>query len=209
MNPSNETCCLNREGIRVTVYHNPARIPTIAEAWTTYYEDAGYTLPTTMAGPLTTASSFSRNKVIPYTSTTLSRQSHSLIGVTTSSSQHATATSTSEAIDTSTPNPAITPREKAIVGTASAVGGLGLLGAVGSVYLFRRSRKRLDQLETKLRLERVNPKYTSSTEQGVLREMDATWDRPLNEAHLGGLNELERQDGREERVELPACENSS
>ena len=42
----------------------------------------------------------------------------------------------------------------------------------------------------------------SSTGAGLPTEMDATWDRPLDEAHLGGLNELVGQDGREQRAEL-------
>ena len=34
------------------------------------------------------------------------------------------------------------------------------------------------------------------------REMDATWGRSLNEAHLGGLNELGVRDVPEQRAEL-------
>ena len=142
MYPGNETCCLDRKGSREITYHNPARIPTVAEAWTTYYEDAGYSLPTTTADPLTGTSHFSRNTFTSYSSTTSATRSQSLNAVPSSSFHHSNATNISEPIHTSTATPAISSREKAIIGTASAVGALGILGAAGSFYLFRRSHKR-------------------------------------------------------------------
>ena len=189
MYPGNETCCFDRKGSREITYHNTARIPTIAEAWTTYYEDAGYSLPTTTATSLTRTSPFSRNTFTSSTSTTPSIRSQSLNAVPTSSFHQPTATNTSEPIHTSTITPALSPREKAIIGTASAVGALGILGAAGSLYLFRRSHKHSKHPEQKPRL-------------GTLSEMDATRDRPLHEAQSGGLHELVGQDGKEQRPEL-------
>lgn len=108
-------------------------------------------------------------------------------------------------------------REKAIIGTASALGALLILGAVGSLYLFRRSRiKRSEKPGPKDRLEAVAIDDTGLTRPRMVGEMDATWDRPLDEAHLGGLNELTGRDdmgpraeltgqnGKEVKAELPA-----
>ena len=202
MYPGNETCCLDRKGSKEITYHNPARIPTIAEAWSTYYEDAGYSLSTTTADPLTRTSSLSRNTFTSHTSTTPSTQSQSLSAVSTSSLNHPTATNTSEPIQTSTTSPAISPREKAIIGSASAVGALGILGVVGSLYVFRQSKKRSKQPEPKPRHETIKFEDTALKGHGMPREMNATWDGPLHEAPSGGLNELVGQDGRDHRPEL-------
>ena len=87
-----------------------------------------------------------------------------------------------------------------MIGTTSALGALVILGAVGSLYLFRRSRSKQSR--------KPGPKPRPGAEDAELaghdvpREMDATRDRPLDEVHLGGLNELVGRRGRELRAEL-------
>ena len=185
MYPGNTTCCLDRKGSREITYHNSARIPTIAEAWTMYYEDAGYSLPTTTADTLTRTSHFSRNTFTSYTSTTPSIRSQSLNAVPTSTFHDLNATNTSEPIHTSTILPAISPREKAIIGTSSAVGALGIVGVAGSLYVFRRLHKR-----------------SKLTGHGILAEMDASRDRHFHEAQSIGMHELIGQNAKKQRPEL-------
>ena len=215
MYPGNETCCFNRKGSREITYHNPARIPTIAEAWTAYYEDAGYSLPTTTADHLTRTSHFSRSTFTSYTSTTPYMQPQSLNVVPTSSLNHPIAMNTSDPMQMSTTSAAISPREKAIIGTVSAVGALGILGTAVSLYLFRRLHKRQKQPEQKPRLDSVMVEDTALAGHGILSETEAKRDRPLHQAQLGGLHEPVgqsgkeqkpkpmEQNGREERAELP------
>lgn len=211
MNSGNETCCLNREGIKEITYHNNATIPTNAQAWTAYYENAGYSLPSTTIDPLT--STFPTLK----SDTTLPVQSQPLNYATPSTSQQPSLINIVEPTHTSATATAMSSREKAIIGTASALGALLILGAVGSLYLFRRSRfKRSGKPGLKDRLEAVTIEDTGLTGHRMVGEMDATWDRSLDEAHLGGLNELMGRDnmalraeltgqnGREVKAELPA-----
>ena len=180
-----------------------------------YYEDAGYSLPTTTADTLTRTLHFSRNTFTSYTSTTPSIRSQSLNAVPTSTFHDLNATNTSGPTHTSTILPGISPREKAIIGTASAVGALGILGVAGSLYLFRRSHKRSKQPKQKPTLDSLMVEDMALTGHGILTEMDATRDRSFYEAQSIGLHELMGQDGktqrpelmeqngREERVELP------
>lgn len=197
MNPGNETCCLNRKGIKEITYHNNATIPTNAQAWTTYYENAGYSLPSTTIDPST--STFPTLK----SNTPLPVQSQPLNHTASLASQQPSLTNIVEPTHTSATTTAISSRVKAIIGTASALGALLIVGAIGSLYLFRRSRiKRSEKLGPKDRLEAVAIEGTGLTGHRMVGEMDATWDRPLHEAHLGGLNELMGRDSMELRAEM-------
>ena len=82
------------------------------------------------------------------------------------------------------------------------MGALGILGAAGSLYLFRRSHKRSKQPEQKPELDSVMIGNTALTGHGTLSEIDATLDRPLHEAQFGGMHELVGQDGKEQRPDL-------
>ena len=193
MYPANESCCFDHQGRKEITYHNNATIPTIAEAWTTYYEDAGYSIPTTNTFPSTSTIPASRATYTSYASTTLPLRAPSLNSTPPLSSQHPTPTSVPTPILTSTTSTAkeaaISPSEKIIIGTAGAVGTLGILGAVCGFYLFRRSRiQRSEESRTKARWVG----HTELPTDSALLEMDA------NQAHLHGRYELMGHDRRED-----------
>ena len=135
MNPGNETCCFNNEGVKEITFHNPATIPTVAEEWTTYYEDAGYSVPTTTSQSTSIVLS-SKDISAIFTSTTSPAHSQRL-NVSSSTAGKSSSTGVLEPARVSTSKTTISPGEKIIIGIASAV---GVLGAIGSLYLFQRSR---------------------------------------------------------------------
>ena len=180
MNPGNETCCFDRKGIKEITFHNDATIPTIAQAWSTYYEDAGYSIPTTTSSSL-----------------------RSTLPTSKSTAQQPTPTNTSDPAQTSTTITAIGPREKAIIGTTSALGAVGILAAVISFCLFRRARsERSGRSGPKSELEAIRVEHTELAAHDVQTKTDARSDRPLDGAHLGGLHELRGQDRAEQRAEM-------
>ena len=136
MNPGNETCCFNDEGVKEITYHNTATIPTVAEEWTTYYQDAGYSVPTTTTSQSISTVLSSKDISGIATSTTLPAHSQHL-NVSSLPAGQTSSTGEPEPVPTSTSKTIISPGEKAIIGVASAV---GVLGAIGSLYLFQRSR---------------------------------------------------------------------
>ena len=201
MNSGNETCCFNGKGIKEIKYHNDATIPTIAEAWSTYYEDAGYSIPTTTSSSLRSTLSTSKSTLISYASTLLPVQTQSQDDIPPSSSQQPTPTNTPNPAQASTTTSAIGPRVKAVIGTTSALGAVGIVGAVISFCLFRRARsKRSGNFGPKPEAIRVED--TELAAHDVQRKTDARSDRPVDGAHLGGLHELIGQDREEQRAEL-------
>ena len=216
MNSGNETCCFNHKGIKEIKYHNDATIPTIAEAWSTYYEDAGYSIPTTTSSALRSTLSTSKSTLISYTSTLLPAQTQSQDDIQPSSSQQPTPTDTPNPAQASTTT-AIGPRGKAIIGTTSALGAVGILGAVISFCLFRRARSkrsgnfgpkseviRLEDTEfgPKSELEAIRVENTELAAHDVQRKTDARSDRLFDGTHLGRLHELIGQDREEQRAEM-------
>ena len=141
MNPGNETCCYSHEGTKEITYHNTVTIPTVAEAWSTYYKDAGYSIPTGTIHTSTGTSFASEITSISSTSTIMPAQSQSL-SLPQSPSRQSSPTSASKPTPVSRTT-AISPGGKAIFGIA---GAFSAFGAVGLFYLFRRSRnKRREQ----------------------------------------------------------------
>ena len=203
MNSGNETCCFNRKGIKEIKYHNNATIPTIAEAWSTYYEDAGCSIPTTTSSSLRSTLSTSKSTLISYASTLLPVPTQSQNDIPPSSSQQPTPTNTPNPAQASTTITAIGPRGKAIIGTTSALGAVGILGAVISFCLFRRARsKRSGNFGPKCELEAIRVEDAELAAHDVQRKTDARSDRPLDGAYLGRLHELIGQDREEQRAEM-------
>ena len=199
MNPGNDTCCSSHEGIKEITYHNTATIPTLAGAWSTYYKDAGYSIPTGTIHTSTGTSFASEITSIPSTSTTPPAQFQSL-SLPQSPSTQSSPTSTSKPTPVSKTT-TISPGGKAVFGIA---GALAAFGAVGLFYLFRRSRTK--------RRERSRSKPTPDVhlagrhelmEHDVRGELDTTRRWPLEEAHVGGWNELSGRNGRGKRAEMP------
>ncbi len=134
MDAGNETCCFNGEGIKEITYHNTATIPTVAEAWAIYYKDAGYSVPTTTRDPPTSNFLALNSTSISPTSTTMPAQTTQSLNPPQSPSEQLDPTNEPKPTPGSTFTTAISPGEKASIGTAGALGALGL---AGSLYLFR------------------------------------------------------------------------
>ena len=198
MNPSNETCCFNHEGVKEITYHNTATIPTSAEEWATYYQDAGYSVPTATSSQSTSTVLASQDISETSASTTLPAHSQRL-NVTTSPASQTSSKDVSEPGPTSTSKTTISSGEKAIIGVASAV---GVLGAIGSLYLFQRSRTRRrgqsDSMETRKAplVEKCGIGYTAPS------EMDASSGQRLVEAPDGAVHEMMGQNQNWHTTEL-------
>ena len=170
-------------------------IPTVAEAWATYYKDAGYSVPTTTRDPPTSTFLAFNSTSISSTSTTMPAQIQSL-NLPQSPSRQLDPTNEPKTTPGSTITTAISPREKASIGTA---GALGALGIAGSLYLFRRSKKkRLERIRSELAPEVVRSEETESRRPNAQTQMNTTSDWPVETMHLGGRNELTELDGRTE-----------
>ena len=138
MDPGNETCCFDHEGVKEITYHNTATIPTVAGEWKTYYQDAGYSVPTTTARRST--STFVASKDISNISASATSIVHSQdleVSPSPSPASPTISTAVPKPVPTSTSKRTINAGEKAIIGIASA---LGLFGAAGMLYLFQRLR---------------------------------------------------------------------
>ena len=244
MDPGSETCCFNGEGVREITYHNTATIPTVAEEWTTYYEDAGYLIPTTTGSapvrtfPATEGSSISTTSTTSTTMLALSqslnvpqagtKQEESIATFSVSASTFPASKGTtissastpmpakSQSVNlpqavsnqpapTTTPEPtpisaaatAIVPREKVVIGTASALGVLGTLVLVGLLHQIRRSRnKRLEKKRSELAPEVVTSEETELMGLGAPTQALTRWDRPSKGAPLSGPNEIIGRDGK-------------
>ena len=200
MNPGNETCCLNHKGTKEITYHNSATIPTVANALATYYEDANYSIPSTISGLLTSTVAVSQP-----TSTSQTTQPQTPNTLPASSSQQPSPTNSTNLTPISTTTTALSSHEKAAIGTGSALGGLGALGILCSLYLYRRSRnKRSGELGLRYRAELGGDEQVELSGNDVRGERDATLTRPLDRARLKWSNELMGHDSRESRAELSA-----
>ena len=205
IDPGNETCCFNGEGVKEITYHNTATIPTVAEEWTTYYEDAGYSVPTTTS--TASASTFPPSKgttstSISSTSTTMPAQSQSL-NLPQAVSKQSAPTITPEPTPASTTTTAIGPREKVVIGTASALGALGALMLVGLLYHIRRSRiRRREQNRSELAAEVVNFDERKLTGHSAPMQTDVTWDWSSKGAHASGAMEVIGLDGEGQIAEM-------
>ena len=192
MDSGNETCCFNHEGIKEITYHNTAPIPTVADAWSTYYEYAGYSVPTTTSESSTSTFLVSKVTSMSSTSTTIATQTQSR-NLSQPSTEQSILPETPKPTPASTQTTATSPSEKAIIGTASA---LGVLGAVGALFLFRRSRNK--------RSKQFGPKPTSEraelTGHDVPTELCCTCSRHLGEGHPNWRHELMGDYPRTERV---------
>lgn len=147
MNPGNETCCFNHEGVKEITYRNTAKIPTAAGEWKTYYQDAGYSVPTTTTHRST--STLLASKDISKTSASNPSAVHSQgLEISPSPANEtgstaaprpvpATTSAAPKPVPVSTSRTTISAGVKAIIGIASA---LGLFGTVGSLYLFQKLR---------------------------------------------------------------------
>ena len=222
MNAGNETCCLDHEGVKEITYHNTATIPTVAEAWSTYYEDAGYSIPSTTSQISTSISIASKGAPTSFIPSTTGQTSTSLSiaskGAPTSfipSTTGQTSTSlsiaskgaltsstpiTSEKTSASAPATSISSSAKAFIGTAA---GLVFFGAVGSLYLFRRSRaKRLEQARAQSAPKVANFDVAELAESSVQTETNSTRVWPVNGTYLDGRNMLTGQGEGIERAEM-------
>ena len=198
MNPGNETCCFNDEGVKEITYHNTATIPTVAEEWTTYYQDAGYSVPTTTT-PQSTSTVLASKDISQNSAPTTSPSHSQRLDVTSSSTGQTNSTGIPEPVPALTPKTTISPGEKVIIGVASAV---GVLGAIGSLYLFQRSRAKRraqsDSMQTRKAhlVEKCGIGYTAPS------EMDARWGWQLVEAPNGVVHEMMGQNRDGHTVEL-------
>ena len=200
MNPGNETCCLSHKGTKEITYHNSATIPTVANALATYYEDANYSIPSTTSGFSTSTAAGSQP-----TSISQASQSQTPNNLPASSSQHPSPTNSTALTPIATTTTALSSHEKAAIGTGSALGGVGVLGIVCSIYLYRRSRnKRSGELGLRYRAELDSNEQIELSGDDVRSEMDATLTRPLDRARLKWSNELMGHDPRHSRAELSA-----
>lgn len=162
MNPGNETCCFNHKGVKEITYHNTATIPTVANEWNTYYEDAGYSVPITTSDPSSSTFLAFKDTSISSTSTTVSSQPQLPNVSAPPSSQISTSTSLafkdtsvsststtvpsqpqllnvsappSSQTSTSTPNPAPASKPKTTV-TPSEKAIIGTVGAFAVLGAF-------------------------------------------------------------------------
>ena len=185
MDPGNETCCFNHGGVKEITYHNTATIPTVAEEWTTYYQDAGYSVPTTTTSQ-STSTILSSKDIAEIPASTASAAHSQRLNVSSSPTSQTISTGVPEPVPASTSKTTIGPGEKTIIGIASAV---GVLGAIGSLYLFQRSRAK--------RRAQSHLFGKSGIGYNAPAEMDAPWGWQLAEAPNGVEHEMvsRNQDG--------------
>ena len=193
MNPGNETCCFNNEGVKEITYHNTATIPTVAAEWTTYYQDAGYSVATTITSQSTSTVLPSKAMSGIFTTTTSAAHSQRL-NVTTSPASQISSTGVPKPVPNSTSKTIISSDEKAIIGIASAV---GVLGAIGLLYLFQRSRARRRGQFNTMQTRKAHLVEKCGVGYIAPLEMDAPSSRRLVEAPNSVVYEMmcQNQDG--------------
>lgn len=196
MDPGNETCCFNHEGIKEITYHNTATIPTVAGEWKTYYQDAGYSIPTTTARRLT--STLLASKDISNISASATSTVHSQgLEVSPSPASQTSSTAVPKPVPASPSKKTISAGEKAIIGIASA---FVLFGAVGSLYLFQRSRAERRVQPESIMLQNPSTHLVVEQNTGIVGHkrsvlaMDATGGWPSNKAQNPVAHEIMGQD---------------
>ena len=189
--PKNQTCCFNHEGVREITFNNGAIIPTVAAGYSTYYEAAGYTIPSP-------TSSFSRAKTISPESTFSSRTR-----TITSAESFGTQPLAAQATSTSGSKPAVA-RSTSL--SSAGIAGITIalsvcvivIGAL--LYLLRKSRKKRP-VQTGLETSVEALRYEMS-DHAARTEMDAVGGRaPIGKAELMGQ---ERSEIRAEMPSIPA-----
>ena len=198
MNPGNETCCFNREGVKEITYHNTATIPTVAEEWTTYYEDADYSVPTTTTAQSTSTVLASKG-ISEISASTTSPAPSQRLSVSPSAASQSSPTGAPKPVPASTSKTTPSNAEKAIIGIASAV---GVLGAVGSLYLFQRSRAKRRAQPKSMQTRKAHLVEMSGGGYTGPSEMDAPWGWLPGEAHHGVVHEIMGQSQEVQTAEL-------
>lgn len=193
MNPGNETCCFNREGVKEITYHNTATIPTVAEEWTTYYEDADYSVPASTTSQ-STSTVLASKEISEITAPTTSPAPSQRLSVSPSPASQSSPTDAPKPKPASTSKTTLSNAEKAIIGIASAV---GVLGAVGSLYLFQRSRAKRRAQPESMQTRNAHLVEMSGTGYTDPSEMDAPWDWLPGELH----NEVAHEMGQNQEVQ--------
>ena len=189
MNPGNETCCFNHQGVKEITYHNTATILTVAGEWKTYYQDAGYSVPTTTARQSTSTLLASKDISNISASATSTVHSQGLDVSPSSPANQPGSTAVPKPVPASTSKTTtISAGEKAIIGIASA---LALFGAVGLLYLFQRSRaERRAQPE----LMKTRSAHSELDATGAPPELDASGAPPEMDT-AGALSEIDAEGG--------------
>lgn len=196
-NPGNETCCFNHEGVGEITFHNNATIPTLAAGLSTYYEAAGYSIPTPTSSTSTSIAIASESIFISRTSTTTSAGS---LGLRPSSTQPVpTATSgLTPALTTSTSLSSGGEAGIIIAGCVCAI----VIGVL--LYLLRRSRKkRLTQPGFETKVDGLQCEKAEMSGHDARTEMDAVEGCNLQDMRPIGRNELMGHEWSELRVEMP------
>ena len=112
-------------------------------------------------------------------------------------------TATPEPTPASTTTTAVGPREKVVIGTASALGALGALVLIGLLYQIRRSRiKRRVQTRSELPAEEVNFEGKKMTGHSAPIQTNVTLDWSSKRARPSGQMEVTGQDVEGEIAEM-------
>ena len=198
MNQGNDTCCYNRKGVQEITYHNTATIPTVAEEWTTYYEDADYSVPTTTTSQ-PTSTVLASNSIFEISASTTSPAPSQRLSVSPSPAGQSSQTGAPKPVPALTPKTTLSNAEKAIIGIASAV---GVLGAVGSLYLFQRSRAKRRAQPESMQTRKTHLVEMSGIGYTAPSEMDAPWDWLPGELHNEVAHEIMGQNQEVQTAEL-------
>ncbi len=166
-NPNNLTCCFNHEGVREIKFHNDATIPTVAAELSTYYEAAGYSIPSLSSGTATSVTASPKSTFISTTSMitptgSLGPQALSIQPIPTATSESTPALTTSTSLSSGV---------KAGIAVAVSV---CVIAIVAMLYLLWRSRrKRLIQPGSEKNLKRLHYENSEMSGDDARTEMDA------------------------------------
>ncbi len=197
-NPNNLTCCFNHEGVREIKFHNDATIPTVAAELSTYYEAAGYSIPSLSSGTATSVTASPKSTFISTTSMitptgSLGPQALSIQPIPTATSESTPALTTSTSLSSGV---------KAGIAVAVSV---CVIAIVAMLYLLWRSRrKRLIQPGSEKNLKRLHYENSEMSGDDARTEMDAAEGRSLPDIRSVGRRELMGQEGGELRAEMPS-----